>query len=45
MDRFLVWFQRYILQKSYIYMDLEFMLLDTLDTVRPKNFPKLETLE
>ena len=45
MDRFLVFFQRYILQKSYIYMDLEFMLLDTFDSMRSKNFPKLDTLE
>lgn len=26
-------------------MDLEFMLLDTFDGLRPKNFPKVETLE
>ena len=45
MDRFLVFFQRYIYQKRYIYMDLEFMLLDTFDGLRPKNFPKVETLE
>lgn len=45
MDRFLVFFQRYILSKNYIYMDLEFMLLDTFDSVRPKNFPKVENLQ
>lgn len=44
MDRFLVFFQRYILSKHYIYMDLEFMLLDTFDSLRPKNFPKIESL-
>lgn len=26
-------------------MDLEFMLLDTFDSIRNKNFPKVETLE
>ena len=44
LDRFLVFFQRYILNKTYIMMDLEFMLLDTFDFIRPKNFPKIESL-
>ena len=26
-------------------MDLEFMLLDTFDGLRPKNFPKVDPLE
>lgn len=37
MDRFLMFFQCYIMSKNYILMDLEFMLLDTLDTLRPKS--------
>ena len=45
MDRYLIFFQRYILQKSYIYMDLEFMLLDTFDGIRNKNFPKVQTID
>mmetsp|Transcript_26302 Transcript_26302/g.35112 ORF Transcript_26302/g.35112 Transcript_26302/m.35112 type:complete len:178 (-) Transcript_26302:111-644(-) len=45
MDRFLIFFQRYIYQKNYIYMDLEFMLLDTFDGLRAKNLPKVETLD
>ena len=45
MDRFLIFFQRYLFTKSYILMDLEFMLLDTFDTLRPRNFPKVETIE
>lgn len=45
MDRYLIFFQRYILQKSYIYMDLEFMLLDTFDGIRNKHFPKVETIK
>ena len=45
MDRFLIFFQRYMLSKNYIYMDLEFMLLDTFDSVRPKNFPKMESVK
>ena len=35
MDRFLVFFQRYIFSKSYVLMDLEFMILDTFDKIRP----------
>ena len=35
MDRFLVFFQRYIYSKSYVLMDLEFMILDTFDQLRP----------
>lgn len=36
MDRFLMFFQRYIFSKNYVLMDLEFMILDTFDSVRPK---------
>jgi regulator of nonsense transcripts 2 len=35
MDRFLMYFQRYIFSKSYVLMDLEFMVLDTIDNLRP----------
>lgn len=35
MDRFLMYFQRYIFSKTYVLMDLEFMVLDTFDTLRP----------
>ena len=35
MDRFLMYFQRFIFSKSYVLMDLEFMVLDTFDTLRP----------
>jgi regulator of nonsense transcripts 2 len=41
MDRFLMFFQRYIYSKNYVLMDLEFTILDTFDTVRPK-FIKFE---
>lgn len=34
MDRYLMYFQRYIFSKSYVLMDLEFMILDTFDTLR-----------
>ena len=44
MDRFLIFFQRYILTKNYILMDLEFMLLDTFDQVKRKA-PKVGSLE
>ena len=45
MDRFLLFFQRYIYQKSYVQMDLEFMILDTLDSIRPStSFKKYENL-
>jgi regulator of nonsense transcripts 2 len=44
MDRFLIFFQRYILMKHYILMDLEFMILDTFDNVKRKT-PKLSSLE
>ena len=45
MDRFLLYFQQYILMKSYVLMDLEFMLLDTLDQIRPsKNYIKFDNL-
>ena len=43
MDRFLVFFQSYIFEKSYILMDLEFMLLDTFDAIRPKQCPKVDS--
>jgi hypothetical protein len=45
MDRFLIFFQRYIFKKSYILMDLEFMLLDTFDNLRPRKAPKLASLD
>ena len=32
----MMFFQRYIYAKSYVLMDLEFMVLDTFDAVRPK---------
>ena len=35
MDRFLIFFQKYIYSKSYVQMDLEFMILDTFDQIRP----------
>lgn len=44
MDRFLIFFQRYIFSKQYILMDLEFMILDTFDNVKRKT-PKLASLE
>jgi regulator of nonsense transcripts 2 len=44
MDRFLIFFQRYIFTKHYILMDLEFMILDTFDNVKRKT-PKLASLE
>ena len=45
MDRFLIFFQKYIYEKAYIQMDLEFMLLDTMDNLRPKQAPKVTDLE
>ncbi len=36
-----MFFQRYIYSKNYVLMDLEFTILDTFDTVRPK-FIKFE---
>jgi hypothetical protein len=30
-----MYFQRYIFSKSYVLMDLEFMVLDTFDQARP----------
>lgn len=36
MDRFLMFFQKYIFSKNYVLMDLEFMILDTFDNLRPK---------
>ena len=45
MDRFLLFFQRYILSKSYVLMDLEFMILDTFDHLRPSlRLKKYDTL-
>ena len=45
MDRFLLFFQKYIYSKSYVQMDLEFMILDTLDSIRPSSsFKKFENL-
>lgn len=35
LDRYLVYFQRYILSKSYIPMDVDFMISDTLEALRP----------
>ena len=45
MDRFLIFFQRYIYSKNYIFMDLEFMILDTFDSMRPRKAPKVTSLE
>ena len=45
MDRFLIFFQRYVYTKTYIMMDLEFMLLDTFDNLRPKMAPKVSSLK
>ena len=45
MDRFLIFFQQYIYTKQYIFMDLEFMLLDTFEGLRTKNFPKVDSLQ
>lgn len=45
MDRFLTFFQKYIYSKSYVLMDLEFMILDTFDKMRPSlTFKKFENL-
>ena len=44
MERLLIFFQRYILSKSYVLMDLEFMILDALDYMRPsQKFKKFES--
>eukprot|EP00356_Strombidium_inclinatum_P001720 CAMPEP_0170508506 /NCGR_PEP_ID=MMETSP0208-20121228/62547_1 /TAXON_ID=197538 /ORGANISM="Strombidium inclinatum, Strain S3" /LENGTH=199 /DNA_ID=CAMNT_0010791443 /DNA_START=2519 /DNA_END=3118 /DNA_ORIENTATION=+ len=46
LDRFLMFFQKYVLSKSYILMELEFALLDTLDLHRPSpEFKKYESLK
>ena len=45
MDRFLIFFQRYIYSKNYIFMDLEFMILDTFDSMRPRKAPKVASIE
>ena len=46
MDRFLTFFQKYIYSKSYVLMDLEFMILDTFDKMRPSlTFKKFENLQ
>ena len=42
MDRFLIFFSRFIFTKNYVLMDLEFMILDTLDNIRPA-FEKFKT--
>ena len=39
-----MYFQRYIFSKSYVLMDLEFMILDTFDTLRPQLI-KFQSLE
>ena len=44
LDRFLIFFQRYILKKNYILMDLEFMLLDTFESLRPNKMPRVDNL-
>jgi regulator of nonsense transcripts 2 len=36
MDRFLIFFLRYVNSKEYLLMDLEIELLDTLEAIRPK---------
>ena len=45
MDRFLIFFQRYIFGKKYILMDLEQMTMDTLDAIRPSQLRKFEDFE
>jgi regulator of nonsense transcripts 2 len=46
MDRFLMFFQRYILTKNYVLMDLEFALLDMFDKLRPSvDFKKFHEIE
>ena len=47
MDRFLLYLQRYIFSKTYVLMDLEFMILDTFDTLRSGliRFQSLEEAE
>ena len=36
LDRFLIYFQRYYLNKEYIPLDVEFMISDCFDAIRPK---------
>merc|ERR1712062_405388 len=36
LDRFLLYFQKYYLSKEYIPLDVEFMICDTFDAIRPK---------
>jgi hypothetical protein len=43
MDRFLIFFQRYVFTKEYLLMDLEIELLDTLEAIRPHKQPKLHS--
>ena len=45
MDRFLIFFQRYLFTKDYLLMEVEFQLLDTLENIRPKHAPKLRNLK
>jgi regulator of nonsense transcripts 2 len=47
LDRFLVFFQRYIFTKNFISLDLEFMILDTFQNLRPKlrTFENLEEVD
>jgi regulator of nonsense transcripts 2 len=47
MDRYLLHFQRYIFSKTYVLMDLEFMILDTFDNLRATliRFQSLEEAE
>ncbi len=45
MDRFLIFFQRYVFMKNYLLMEVEFQLLDTLENIRPKHSPKLRNLK
>ena len=43
-DRFLVFFQKYILSKNYIPMNVEFHILDVFDTISP-NLKKFKNYE
>ncbi|ELR24703.1 MIF4G domain containing protein [Acanthamoeba castellanii str. Neff] len=36
LDRFLVYFQRYYLSKQYVPIDIEFMVSDAMESLRPK---------
>lgn len=44
MDRFLIFFQKYVFNKDYLLMDQEIELLDTIESMRPKQSPKVNSL-